>query len=554
MTLWIVLGLLGGLLAAALKAGKHRTVRAIDVAGLNFLTPVVRLCYGEEPRKQLREIGRFIVVPLLAIVAFVVLWFAVSERVQTKSGKLPNPVETWRSAEAILRFHDRENAKQRAFRLEGDARLAELERVEKRLAEVQQLEREADTAVTDATAAASARVESQISPFQQRLDAFAAEVKQNQAKRAASMAASAESAAKGDASDRDAYVATLREDTALATTEKEQLRALQGEVTAIRSAKDRDLTAAISAQTAVAEERQFLAKMRDQLTRDNRSEKAAAEADRLEQARDTLYNADPAALARAATGVVRAEDRVAKIEASDYAKPATLPYQVARSVLCVFFGFFLGSAIAIPVGIVCGLSKTFMAALTPFIAIFKPVSPIVWLPVALIIVGGFIPDPDKHWFTQWLWDLPLLGGYKINPAFIASAVTVALCSLWATMVNTAFGVASVDKDHINVARVLRLGFWDRLFKIVLPSALPLVFAGLRISLGVGWMVLIAAELLSSSEGLGKFVWDQFNNGASDSFAKMMVVVFVVGAIGLLLDRMMIVFQRLVSFDGAPTAI
>ncbi|MEM9252419.1 MAG: ABC transporter permease subunit, partial [Planctomycetota bacterium] len=147
-----------------------------------------------------------------------------------------------------------------------------------------------------------------------------------------------------------------------------------------------------------------------------------------------------------------------------------------------------------------------------------------------------------------------IGDYKINPAFMASAVTVALCSLWATMVNTALGVASVDKDHINVARVLRLGFFSRLFKIVLPASLPLVFAGLRISLGVGWMVLIAAELLSSSEGIGKFVWDQFNNGASDSFAKMMVVVFVVGAIGLLLDRIMVVFQRLVSFEGSVAAV
>ena len=122
------------------------------------------------------------------------------------------------------------------------------------------------------------------------------------------------------------------------------------------------------------------------------------------------------------------------------------------------------------------------------------------------------------------------------------------------MTNTALGVASVDEDHMNVAKVLRLGFWDRLFKIVLPTALPLVFAGLRISLGVGWMVLIAAELLSSSEGIGKFVWDQFNNGGSASFANMVVVVFVVGAIGLLLDRLMVVLQRLVSFDGSPTAI
>ena len=105
-----------------------------------------------------------------------------------------------------------------------------------------------------------------------------------------------------------------------------------------------------------------------------------------------------------------------------------------------------------------------------------------------------------------------------------------------------------------MARVLRLGFWDRLTKIVIPSALPLIFAGLRISLGVGWMVLIAAELLASSEGIGKYVWDQFNNGASDSFAKMFVVVFVVGIIGFLLDRTMIVLQRLVSFDGSVATV
>ena len=112
----------------------------------------------------------------------------------------------------------------------------------------------------------------------------------------------------------------------------------------------------------------------------------------------------------------------------------------------------------------------------------------------------------------------------------------------------------IDARVDNVARVLQLGFFSRLVKIVIPSALPLIFAGLRISPGVGWMVLIAAELLSSSEGIGKFVWDQFNNGASDSFAMMFVVVFVVGVIGFLLDRIMIVFQRLVSFDGAPAAM
>jgi len=175
--------------------------------------------------------------------------------------------------------------------------------------------------------------------------------------------------------------------------------------------------------------------------------------------------------------------------------------------------------------------------MTPFIAIFKPVSPIVWLP---------------DFFGKELLGKTI--EFKVNPAFLASAVTVALCSLWATLVNTALGVASIDEDHMNVAKVLKLGFADRLFKIVIPSALPLIFTGLRISLGVGWMVLIAAEQLASSDGIGKFVIDQFNNGASDSFGKMIVVVFVVGFFGLLLDRIMIILQRLVSFDEQGASI
>ena len=116
------------------------------------------------------------------------------------------------------------------------------------------------------------------------------------------------------------------------------------------------------------------------------------------------------------------------------------------------------------------------------------------------------------------------------------------------------GVSSIDRDHLNVARVLNLRFRERLISVIIPSALPLIFAGLRISIGVGWMVLIAAELLASSEGIGKFVWDMFNNGSSDSFAQMFVVVFLVGGIGLFLDRIMIVFQRLVSFDEAAPSV
>lgn len=554
MTLFIILAVIGLLVGLAIIAGKHKTVKAIDVAGLNFLTPVVRLCYKEEPQKQLREIGQYIVVPILAIIAFMILWFGVAEKIQTKSGKLPDPAETWSSASSVMQFHTRENDKMKAFNLSGKQAETMLVEVTARLLEIGPKEEEVNQLVTKAKTKAGEETKEKLTPIQNKYDSQSAGFKAAKAEREAKLKEQAAAIVVSDKKEKDAYVMAVREHRLLMDKEKQTLREIKNEINSIRSIKNSEVSKALAAQTAVAEERQYLSKMKDQLTKDNRAVKIGVEKTKLEKASDTLYAASADDLYKAATNVIRSEDRIQKIDASGYAKPATLPYQIARSLLCVFCGFFLGSAIAIPIGVLCGLSKTFMAAMTPCIAAFKPVSPIVWLPVALIIVGGFIPDPDKHPFTQWLWQLPILGEYKINPAFIASAITVALCSLWATMVNTAFGVASVDKDHINVARVLRLGFWSRLFKIVLPSALPLVFAGLRISLSVGWMVLIAAELLSSSEGIGKFVWDQFNNGASDSFAKMMVVVFVVGAIGLALDRMMIVFQRLVSFDGAPTAI
>jgi nitrate/nitrite transport system permease protein len=133
-------------------------------------------------------------------------------------------------------------------------------------------------------------------------------------------------------------------------------------------------------------------------------------------------------------------------------------------------------------------------------------------------------------------------------SFIVSAITVALCSLWPTVINTTLGVASIDKDLINVSKVLKLGWSTKLFKIVLPSSLPLIFTGMRLSLGVGWMVLIAAEMLAQNPGLGKFVWDEFQNGSADSLARIMVAVFTIGIIGFLLDRAMYGLQALTNFS------
>ena len=229
------------------------------------------------------------------------------------------------------------------------------------------------------------------------------------------------------------------------------------------------------------------------------------------------------------------------VRAANY-KPTSAPTfvdQIFTSLKTVFFGFGIATLIAVPLGVLCGMSPWFNAALTPFIQVFKPVSPLAWLPLAGVVI-------------IWAYSGSAAGETIFEKAFLISAVTVSLCSLWPTLVNTTLGVASVDKDYMNVAKVLKLSWAQKLFKIVLPASLPLMFAGLRISLGVGWMVLIAADMLAQNPGLGKFVWDEFQNGSSLTYARIAFSVIIIGLIGLCLDRIMICLRNLVSF-GNPAA-
>ncbi len=216
-----------------------------------------------------------------------------------------------------------------------------------------------------------------------------------------------------------------------------------------------------------------------------------------------------------------------------YAGHPTFFKQILTSLETVFTGFIIASLIAVPLGIVCGLSRNLNLAFNPFIQLFKPVSPLAWLPIVMILVSALYNPPEPFF----------------EKAFLSSALTVALCSLWPTLINTAVGVASIDQDYLNVARVLRLGWFAKVWKIVLPAALPLIFTGLRLSLSVGWMVLIAAEMLAQNPGLGKFVWDMFQNGSSQTLAQIMVAVFTIGLIGFALDRAMLSLQRAVSFGA-----
>lgn len=206
--------------------------------------------------------------------------------------------------------------------------------------------------------------------------------------------------------------------------------------------------------------------------------------------------------------------------------------QIWTSLYTVSVGFLLASIIAVPLGIVCGLSKSAYAAINPLIQLFKPVSPLAWLPLVTMIVSAVYVSDDP----------------MFAKSFVTSAVTVALCCLWPTLINTAVGVSSIDKDLVNVSRVLRLNTVTHIQKIVLPSSIPMIFTGLRLSLGIGWMVLIAAEMLAQNPGLGKFVWDEFQNGSSNSLARIMVAVLTIGLIGFLLDRLMLAVQKKVSWD------
>jgi nitrate/nitrite transport system permease protein len=227
-----------------------------------------------------------------------------------------------------------------------------------------------------------------------------------------------------------------------------------------------------------------------------------------------------------------AENPKAEITIRPWTGKPTYFDQIVTSLYTVFAGFVMATLVAVPLGVLCGLSRPFQIALNPLIQIFKPVSPLAWLPIVTLVVSAVYVTTDNPMFEK---------------SFITSAITVTLCSLWPTLINTSLGVASIDKDLLNVAKVLRLHWTTKVMKIVLPSSLELIFTGLRLSLGVGWMVLIAAEMLAQNPGLGKFVWDEFQNGSSHSLGRIMVAVFTIGFVGFVLDRIMQTLQKLVSF-------
>lgn len=182
----------------------------------------------------------------------------------------------------------------------------------------------------------------------------------------------------------------------------------------------------------------------------------------------------------------------------------------------VLIGFLLGAVVAIPLGFLIGMSRPAMLALNPIIQIFKPVSPLAWLPIALAIFN--LADPS-------------------------AIFVIFITSLWPTIINTALGVSSVPKDYLDVARVLEMPRWRRITKIIWPASLPYIFTGLRISLGIAWLVIVAVEMLTGGIGIGFFVWDEWSRL---NLSSVFLAVLVIGVTGLILDYAVGKIEELVT--------
>src|SRR6476469_4082337 len=191
--------------------------------------------------------------------------------------------------------------------------------------------------------------------------------------------------------------------------------------------------------------------------------------------------------------------------------------QLAYSIARVGLGYLLAVAVAIPVGFLIGMSPLISRALDALIQVVKPISPLAWMPLAL---------------------------YTIKDSGVSAIFVIFICSLWPMLLNTAFGVASVRRDWINVAKTLEVGTLRRAFTIILPAAAPTILTSMRISIGLPWLVLVAAEMLVGGTGIGYFVWNEWNNL---SITNVIIAILVIGVVGMLLDQILARFTRMVTF-------
>ncbi|HXF65074.1 MAG TPA: nitrate ABC transporter permease [Burkholderiales bacterium] len=191
--------------------------------------------------------------------------------------------------------------------------------------------------------------------------------------------------------------------------------------------------------------------------------------------------------------------------------------QLGYSIARVMAGYLLAALVAIPIGFLIGMSPLIYRALDPFIQVLKPISPLAWMPLAL---------------------------FTLKDSGVSSIFVIFICSLWPMLINTAFGVASVRREWLNVARTLEVGPVRRAFRVILPAAAPTIMTGMRISIGIAWLVIVAAEMLVGGTGIGYFVWNEWNNL---SIANILAGILAIGLVGMVLDQILARLTKLVTF-------
>ncbi len=208
-----------------------------------------------------------------------------------------------------------------------------------------------------------------------------------------------------------------------------------------------------------------------------------------------------------------------------FAKRGELDQGILRftwlSLTLVVQGYAIALIFGTPIGFFLGLSKTFSKMFDPIFQVLRPVSPLAWLPLGMVLfLGARIT-------------LPIVGTYTASD--LAAIFTIAICSMWPTVLNTAVGVRAIPQDYLNVAKVLKLSKTKTLFKVLLPATLPYMFTGFRLSLGIAWLVIVAAEMLTGKPGIGGFLWQQYN---ALSYAHIILSILTIGIVGFVLDRLM----------------
>jgi nitrate/nitrite transport system permease protein len=191
--------------------------------------------------------------------------------------------------------------------------------------------------------------------------------------------------------------------------------------------------------------------------------------------------------------------------------------QLAYSLARVLLGFALAALVAIPIGFLIGMSPLVYRALDPFIQVLKPISPLAWMPLAL---------------------------FTLNDSGVSAVFVIFICSLWPMLINTAFGVAAVRREWLNVAKTLEVDPLRKAFRVILPAAAPTIMTGMRISIGIAWLVIVAAEMLVGGTGIGYFVWNEWNNL---SITNILTAILAIGLVGMTLDLMLARLTRLVTF-------